>query len=82
MSKRLQVVMAEDEYRAVARIARRRGKPVAQFVRESLRRAVAEQAEPDPDKRIAAVLRFSRFEGPTGDVDRILSEIELGRRLP
>ena len=81
MSKRLQIVMPDDEYRAVASAARRRGKPVAQVVRESLRRTVAEEAEQDPDRRIAAVLRFARFAGPTGDIDQILAEIEAGRGL-
>lgn len=82
MSKRLQIVMADDEYRAVVRAARRRGKPVAQLVRESLRRTLAEETERTPEQRIAAVLRFARFEGPTGDIDQILAEIERGRALP
>jgi ribbon-helix-helix CopG family protein len=81
MSRRLQVVMPDDEYRAVARAARRRGKPVAQVVRESLRKTLAEQVDPAPERRIAAVLRFARFAGPTGDIDQLLSEIEKGRGL-
>ena len=71
--------MPDDEYRALTRAARRRGKPVAQLVRESLRRTVEEKTAATPEERIAAVLRFARFEGPTGDVDRILTEIERGR---
>jgi hypothetical protein len=81
MSKRLQIVMPDDEYRAVARAAKQRGKPISQLVRESLRQAVAEDAEQDPDKRIAAVLRFARFSGPTGDIDQLIDEIERGRDL-
>lgn len=73
--------MPDDEYRAVARAARRRGKPIAQLVRDSLRRTLAEEALPDPDQRIAAVLRFARFSGPTGDIEQLLDEIERGRRL-
>jgi hypothetical protein len=79
MSKRLQVVMSEEEYRAVVRAARRRGKPVAHLVRESLRRTLAEHEEPPAERRIAAVLRFARFEGPTGDIDVLLRQIEQGR---
>ncbi|MBK6849617.1 MAG: ribbon-helix-helix protein, CopG family [Proteobacteria bacterium] len=82
MSKRLQIVVPDDEYRAVARLARRRGRPVAQIVRESLRRTVAEEDDQDPDRRIAAVLRFARFAGPSGDIDQILAEIERGRGTP
>ena len=73
--------MPADEYEALARAARRRGQPVSQVVRESVRKAVAEQPAVDPDRRIAAVLRFARFAGPTGDVDRLLAEIEQGRAL-
>ncbi len=73
--------MPDDEYRAVVRTARRRGRPVAEIVRESLRRTLAEQDRPDPARRIAAVLRFARFEGPTGSIDELLSEIERGRAL-
>ena len=34
-----------------------------------------------PEQRIAAVLRFARFAGPTGDIDQLLGEIERGRAL-
>lgn len=82
MSKRVQIVMPDDEYRAIARAAKRAGKPVAQLVRESLRRTLAQDVERAPEDRIAAVLRFAKFEGPTGNVDSILAEIERGRALP
>lgn len=78
----MQIVISDEEYRAVARLARKRAKPVAQIVRESLRRTMAEEGERRPDERIAAVLRFARFSGPTGDIDRILAEIEQGRGSP
>ena len=79
MSKRLQVVMPDDEYRLITRVARRQGKPVSQVVRETLRLSLAEESEVDPEQRIAAVLRFARFSGPTGGIDRLLREIERGR---
>ena len=81
MSKRLQVIMPDDEYRAVADIARRQGKPLSRIVRDSLRRTVAEEQQLAPEQRIAAVLRFARFAGPTGDIDQLLGEIERGREL-
>jgi hypothetical protein len=34
-----------------------------------------EAAERTVEERIAAVLRFARFSGPTGDIDQILAEI-------
>jgi hypothetical protein len=81
MSKRLQVVMPDDEYRALVRAAKRARKPIAQLVRDSLRRTLARADEVPPEERIAAVLRFARFSGPTGDIDEILAEIEAGRGL-
>jgi len=81
MSKRLQVILPEEEYRALAETARRQGTTVARVVRESLRRTLAEETGPDPEERIAAVLRFARFAGPTGDIDQLLAEIERGRAL-
>ena len=82
MSKRLQVVMPDDEYRMVASAARRRGQPISRVVRESLRRSLAEETDLDPNRRIAAILRFARFAGPTGEIDQLLGEIERGRSLP
>jgi hypothetical protein len=82
VSKRLQVVMPDDEYRALVATARRRGQPVARVVRESLRRSLEEESETDPDRRIAAVLRFARFAGPTGDIEHVLADIDHGRHLP
>lgn len=81
MSKRLQVLLPDEEYRALADAARRQGKPIARLVRESLRHTLSDEAEMDPGRRIAAVLRFARFTGPTGDIDEILTEIERGRGL-
>jgi hypothetical protein len=81
VSKRLQIVLPDDEYRAIARAARRRGKPVSQIVRESLKRTLNEETDEDPERRIAAVLRFARFHGPTGGIDEILADIERGRGL-
>lgn len=81
MSKRLQIVMPDDEYAAVVRAARSRKKPIAQLVRESLRNTLEQERDRPADERIAAVLRFARFSGPTGDIDRILAEIEAGRGI-
>ena len=74
--------MPDDEYQAVADLARRRGKPLSRIVRDSLRRTLAEeQQEVAPEQRIAEVLRFARFAGPTGDIEQLLGEIERGRAL-
>jgi len=81
MSKRVQVVLSDEDYASLASAARTRGTSMSQLVRESLRRTVAEDAEADAERRIAAVLRFSRFTGPSTDIDQVLAEIERGRGL-
>ena len=62
MSKRLQVLMPDDEYRALVTAARRRGQPVARLVRDSLRQTIAleaGQASRTAD-RVGAALRSLR----------------------
>jgi hypothetical protein len=78
MSKRLQVLMPDDEYRALVAAARRRGQPVARLVRDSLRESITHETM-DPEHRIGTILRYSRFAGPTGDISQLLDEIEQGR---
>lgn len=80
MSKRIHVTMPDDEYRAVADLARRQGKPLSRVVRDRGFRTVADELR--PEERIAAVLRYARFARPTGDIDEVLSEIEVGRARP
>lgn len=73
--------MPEDEYAAVERAARRRGEPLSKVVRDSLRHSLDQESEVDPERRIAAILRFARFSGPTGDIEDVLEDIERGRSL-
>ena len=79
MSKRLQVIIDDDEYVALAKAARERSTPISEFVRESVRETLAKRVGPSPEERLATVLRYTRFTGPTGDIEQILAEIERGR---
>ncbi len=71
--------MPDDEYDAIAGLARRRGQSLSRVVRESLHHTVAEDRQASRGRRIAKVLRFARFAGPTGDIDQLLAEIGRGR---
>jgi hypothetical protein len=73
--------MPDDEYQAIEDAARRAGKPVGRVVRDALRRGLAEQIEVEPETRVAAILRFARFAGPTGGIEQLLADIERGRGL-
>lgn len=79
MSKRLQVLVDEEEYREIQGVARRQRLTVAEWVRQALRRA----REDDPgtvEAKLRAIADASRHEFPTADIDVMLDEIDRGRR--
>lgn len=78
MSKRLQVVLSDDEYRAMERVARARQMTVSSWVREALRSAQRLVPGARPDHKIAAVREAARFNYPTADPAQMLTEIERG----
>jgi hypothetical protein len=78
MSKRLQVLLKDPEYREIRQAARARNLSVAEWVRQSL--SLARRSEPTGDvrKKIEAVRAAAKFEFPTADIDQMLEEIERG----
>ena len=78
MSKRLQVVMDEQEYDALKRKAEGRGLTLAEWVRQALRRASRQEPIEKADRKLAAVRAAVRHSFPTGDIDQMLREIESG----
>lgn len=82
MSKRLQVLMNPKEYKVFSRIAKSNGMSLGEWVRQSLRKAARSTLVRDPSDRMRKLLLIAaRSNGPTGDIDQILSEIEAGRNL-
>ena len=79
MSKRLQVLLPDNEYSQLRRFASAQKKSVADVVRESIRNRLERGRPVEPSQRLAALLRFTRFSGPTGDIEQLLAEIEQGR---
>ena len=81
MTKRLQVLLDEEEYKEIQCVARRQRVTLAEWVRQALRRARS-----DHPGTVAAKLRViadaSRHEFPTADIEVMLREIEAGQRLP
>jgi hypothetical protein len=80
MSKRLQVVMSEAEWRAYQRIARQQGVALSEWVRQSLRAASRTETTGDPGRRLAAIRAAARHAFPAPDVEQMLAEIEDGYR--
>jgi hypothetical protein len=76
--KRLQVLMDDDELRDIQRLARRERVTTAEWVRQRLREARERHARPDVAAKLAAVQAAYRHQGPTGDIEQMLAEIERG----
>jgi len=78
MSKRLQVVLGDEEFERLRRAAEDEGVTVSAWVRKALRRAGAERAGGDRARKLAAVRAAARHEFPTADIDEMLADIERG----
>lgn len=81
MSKRLQVLVPDSEYKELQRIARAEHQNVAEWVRESIRVMLQKRRPKSSSERIASILKFARYCGPSGDIDTLLEQIEKGRRI-
>ncbi len=80
MSKRLQVLFDEEEYREIKGCARSQRMTVAEWVRQAVRRARSDHSG-SIDTKLRAVAEASRHEFPTADIEAMLQEIESGRRV-
>lgn len=78
MSKRLQVVMSEEEYREIREAAERRRLTVSEWVRRTLRRARSEEPSSAVGSKLEAVRAAVRHDYPTADMPQMLREIEAG----
>ena len=78
MSKRLQVLLEEDEFDDVRRAARRHRMTVAEWVRQSLRKARSEEPSASVEAKLRVLRRATTYNFPTVDIETMLTEIELG----
>lgn len=78
MSKRLQVLLEEPEFREIRRAARAQRMTVAEWVRQALRSARRREPTTDARKKVEAIRAAARHSFPTADIDKMLSEIESG----
>jgi hypothetical protein len=78
MTKRLQVILQDPEYREIQRAANAQRMTIAAWVRQAL--AMARRREPmgDSGKKLAVVRAATRHSYPTAEIDTMLAEIEHG----
>ena len=78
MSKRLQVVLDDVEYRELQKIARKEQMTVSEWVRYALRTMRRRVPSQDSARKIAAVREAVRHTYPSGDIADMLADIERG----
>ena len=78
MSKRLQVIMDDAEFREIQRIARRQRLTVAEWVRQALRTARRHEPGGDATRKLEAVRAAVRHSFPTAGVEEMLADIQRG----
>lgn len=78
MSKRLQVLLPDEEMASIQRLARRERMTVGEWVRQVLREARIRKPVNEPEMKLKAVRRGAGYSFPTADIDRMLQEIERG----
>lgn len=78
MSKRLQVILDDEELGEIQRVARKHRMTTAEWVRQALRKARQSEPRGDAKKKLATVRAAVGHTFPTADVDQMLQEIERG----
>jgi len=80
MSKRLQVLLPDQEMSEIRRLAKRENLTVGEWVRRVLRDARSSKSPVQPEAKLKAVRRAAQYSFATADLKQLLSEIERGYR--
>ncbi len=75
MSKRLQVILRDPEYREIQRAARLCHMSLAEWVRQALTAARRREPADTAEKKLGAIRAAARGDYPTADIDQMLAEI-------
>jgi metal-responsive CopG/Arc/MetJ family transcriptional regulator len=79
MSKRLQVLLDEEEFDELREAARRQGMPVSEWVRQAIREARRREPGGDVEAKLRAIRTAVKHEqGPAVDIEQMNAEIEQG----
>lgn len=78
MSKRLQVLLPDDEYSKFKQKARQAKVSLGEWVRSALRRVSDGESVHSIDARLALIRHGYSLEGPTDDIETIEKQIFSG----
>ena len=78
MSKRLQVLLDEEELAELQEIARQNHMTLSEWVRQTLGEARTRQPRRSAATKRRAVRRAMEHDFPTADIDEMLAQIERG----
>lgn len=78
MSKRLQVLLPDQEMTDIRRLAKKERLTVGEWVRRTLREARSTLSMSEPETKLKSVRHAAQYSFPTADIDQMLREIEQG----
>ncbi len=78
MTKRLQVLLQDRDYKDIQRMARSKNMSIAEWVRQALEAARRIQPGGDAGKKLDAIRAAARHDYPSGDIEQMLADIERG----
>ena len=78
MSKRLQVLLPDQDMSDIQRLAKRERLTVGEWVRRALCAARTSRPVIEPETKLKSVRRAVKYSFPTADVEQMLNEIERG----
>ena len=81
MTQRLQVLLEDDEFAEIRRVAQRERMTVAEWVRQALRAARQDAPASDPRRKLSVVREAAQGAYPVGSLPSMLTEIESGYLL-
>lgn len=82
MTKRLQVLLDDEELAEIQDLARRRHQTTAAWVREALRAARDTATYPEAGRKLRAIREAAANTYPIADIEDVLAEIERGYQVP
>ncbi len=78
MSKRLQVLLDDEELAGIQEAARRQRMTTAEWVRQAMRAAKRAEPRGNAQKKLETIRAAARHSYPAPDVEQMLREIEHG----